>query len=163
EVPLGDFFAVGQGSPAVVESIPVQVSPSGSLTCYWRMPFAVSARITVTNDNPDRWTGLYWQVDWLELDSLPAETPYFHARCRQGTSAGDSGVCYRWHLLDPVRFERSLRFTIEHKGNRTSSEDAWYVERPDFLSSVAFWYQTGAPKPFGELPPWPERRAPWQR
>src|SRR3569832_2134331 len=38
EVPLGDFFAVGQ-KPAVVESLPVQVSPTGALTCYWRMPF----------------------------------------------------------------------------------------------------------------------------
>jgi len=38
EVPLADFFA-GQGKPASVESIPVQVSPTGSLTCYWRMPF----------------------------------------------------------------------------------------------------------------------------
>src|SRR5262249_17377852 len=64
EVPLSDFFVVGQGSPALVESVPVQVSPSGSLTCYWRMPFARSARITITNENPDRWTGLYWQVDW---------------------------------------------------------------------------------------------------
>src|SRR5262249_21713326 len=69
----------------------------------------------------------------------------------------------RWHLLDPVRFERSLRFTIEHKGNRPASEDAWYLERPDFLSSVAFWYQTGEPKPFEPLPPWPERRVPRPR
>jgi hypothetical protein len=34
EVPVGQFFAVGQGRPNVVESLPVQVSPSGSLTCY---------------------------------------------------------------------------------------------------------------------------------
>ena len=43
EVPLGEFFAVGQGKPAVVESVPVQVSPSGALSCYWRMPFDKSA------------------------------------------------------------------------------------------------------------------------
>src|SRR5207247_1410429 len=52
--------------------------------------------------------------------------------------------------------------TIEHKGNRPASEDAWYIERPDFLSSIAFWYQTGEPKPLGHLPPWRERRVPWQ-
>src|SRR5258707_11903134 len=39
EVPLGEFFAVGQGKPASVESVPVQVSPTGSLSCYWRMAF----------------------------------------------------------------------------------------------------------------------------
>jgi D-arabinan exo alpha-(1,3)/(1,5)-arabinofuranosidase (non-reducing end) len=244
EVPLGLFFAVGQGRPAAVESFPVQVSPSGSLTCYWRMPFSRSARIVITNDNPDRRTGLYWQVDWVQLDALPPETGYFHARYRQeypaemgrdylvadiegqgqyvgtvmavtlaqdgwfgegddfffidgeevpslqgtgtedyfndawgfrprtgpwfgqprwqGYDAGDSGVCYRWHLLDPVSFTRSLRLRIEHKGNRAESEDGWYIERPDFFSSVAFWYQTGEPKPFGNLPPWPERRVPWE-
>jgi hypothetical protein len=83
EVPLGDFFAVGQGRPATVESIPVQVSPTGALTCYWRMPFRKKARIVVTNDNADHSTGLYWQVDWVQLEELPPETPYFYARYRQ--------------------------------------------------------------------------------
>ncbi len=47
----------------MVESVPVQVSPTGALVCYWRMPFAKSARIVVANDNPERTAGLYWQVD----------------------------------------------------------------------------------------------------
>jgi hypothetical protein len=245
EAPLGEFFAVGQGKPAALESFPVQVSPTGSLTCYWRMPFARSARIVIRNDNADRTTGLYWQLDWVELDALPEQTPYFHARYRQehpagmgrdylvadlagrghyvgtvlsvtlaqdgwfgegddfffidgeavpslqgtgtedyfndawgfrertgpwfgqprwqGDRAGDSGVCYRWHVLDPVPFAESLRLTIEHKGNRPDSVDGWFVERPDFWNSVAFWYQTGEPKPWAAMPPWPERRVPWER
>ena len=244
EVPLGEFFAVGQGRPAVVESLPVQVGPTGALTCYWRMPFAKSARIVVTNDNLSRSTGLYWQVDWVQLPELPPDTPYFHARYRQeypavmgrdyliadlegrghyvgtvlsvtlaqdgwfgegddffyidgeeipslqgtgsedyfndawgfrprtsiwfgqprwqGWLAGDGGICYRWHVLDPVAFQKSLKVTIEHKGNREPAEDAWYIERPDFFSSIAYWYQLGEPKPFGHLPPWPERRVPWR-
>jgi hypothetical protein len=245
EAPLGDFFAVGQGKPASVESVPVQVSPTGSLTCYWRMPFAESARIVITNDNPDRGAGLYWQVDWVQLAQLPPETPYFHAQYRQeypatagqdytiadltgcgqfvgtvmsvtmaqdgwfgegddffyidgeqvpslqgtgtedyfndawgfrqrtgpwfgqprwqGDRAGDSGVCYRWHLLDPVGFAKSLRVTIEHKGNYDDDLAGFYVERPEFVSSVAFWYQSGQPKRFAELPPWQRRRVPWQQ
>ena len=83
EAPLGDFFAVGQGKPAVVESFPVQVSPTGALTCFWRMPFAKSARIVIRNDNPDRGTGLYWQIDWVKVDKLPADVAYFHAKYRQ--------------------------------------------------------------------------------
>ena len=244
EAPLGEFFAVGQGRPAVVESLPVQVSPSGALSCYWRMPFAESARVVVANDNPDRTAGLYWQVDWVELDDLPADTPYFHAQYRQeypakagsdyliadlagrgqyvgtvmsvtlaqdgwwgegddffyidgepapslqgtgcedyfndawgfrprtshwfgqprwqGDNAGDSGVCYRWHVLDPVGFARSLKVTLEHKGNCAEDTDGFYLERPDFINSVAFWYQTGEPKRYGYLPPYPERRVPWQ-
>lgn len=245
EVPLGDFFAVGHGKPAVVNSIPVQVSPTGSLTCYWRMPFRKQARIVVTNDNPDRSTGLYWQVDWVQLETLAAETPYFYARYRQeypavsgrdylladlrgtgyyvgtvmsvtlgqdgwfgegddffyidgeevpslqgtgsedyfndawgyrvrtspwfgqprwqGYSAGDCGVCYRWHLPDPVYFNDSLRVEIEHRGNCNAAEDGFYIERPDFFSSVALWYQTGTPRTtFPPMPSWHERRVPWQ-
>ena len=244
EVPVGDFFACGN-NPVVVESLPVQVSPSGALTCYWRMPFSKSARIVIKNDNMERATGLYWQVDWVRLsEPLPEDTGYFHARYRQeypavmgrdyllaeiegagqyvgtvmsitmaqdgwfgegddffyidgeevpslqgtgsedyfndawgfrqrtsawfgqpwwtGWEAGDWGVCYRWHVLDPVGFEKSLRVTIEHKGNRSDAAEAWYIERPDFLSSIAFWYQIGEPmKLFGSLPGWPERNVPW--
>jgi hypothetical protein len=79
----------------------------------------------------------------------------------QGDEAGDSGVCYRWHVLDPVCFRESLKVTMEHKGNRGLSEDAWYLERPDFFNSVAFWYQTGEPKPWPRMPDWHERRMPW--
>ena len=89
EVPLGEFFAVGQGKPAVVESLPVQVSPTGSLTCYWRMPFAQSARIVITNDNPDRQSGLYWQVDWVELDALPPDTALLPRALPAGVPGGD--------------------------------------------------------------------------
>lgn len=246
EVPLGDFFAVGQGRPASVESIPVQVSPTGALSCCWRMPFRKNARIVVTNDNPDRSTGLYWQVDWMQLDDLPAGTPYFHARYRQeypavagrdylladlkgsgwyigtvmsvtmgqsgwfgegddffyidgeqvpslqgtgsedyfndawgfrvrtgpwfgqprwqGEAPGDSGVFYRWHLPDPVHFSKSLRVEIEHRGNLDESEDGFFLERSDFFSSVAYWYQTGELKTtFDPLPGWNERRVPWEQ
>ncbi len=52
EAPLGAFFAVSSGRLAPVNSFPVLVSESGSLTSYWRMPFARSCRITVTNDHP---------------------------------------------------------------------------------------------------------------
>ncbi len=47
------------------------------------MPFHKSARIVITNDNPDRGTGLYWQVDWTQVDELPADAPYFCACYRQ--------------------------------------------------------------------------------
>src|SRR5262249_53382923 len=83
EVPLGDFFGVGHGKPAPIDSFPVQVSPTGALSCYWRMPFRKSARIVITNDNPDRSTGLYWQVDWTQVDRVPNDTPYFCACYRQ--------------------------------------------------------------------------------
>ncbi|MGC4042718.1 MAG: DUF2961 domain-containing protein [Armatimonas sp.] len=71
-------------------------------------------------------------------------------------------MLYRWHVLDPVRFSESLKVTMEHKGNAPLSEDAWYLERPDFFSSVALWYQTGEPAPWEPLPGYPERCVPWK-
>ncbi len=85
EAPIGDFFAVGHGMVAPVNSIPVQVSSEGrARNCFWRMPFRKSARITVTNDSPEYPTlALYYYIDYEELPSLPKDTPYFHAQYRQ--------------------------------------------------------------------------------
>jgi hypothetical protein len=61
-----------------------------------------------------------------------------------------SRVCaYRWHILDPIPFKRSLRFTIEHGHNNEVETD---------YSSVAYWYQTPA-KGVANLPPPEERMA----
>ena len=58
---------------------------------------------------------------------------------------------YRWHILDPVRFERRLRVTIQDLGWRTD-KDRRYLPRQDDLASVAYWYQTLPTAPFPELP-----------
>jgi len=50
---------------------------------------------------------------------------------------------YRWHLLDPVRFSRSIRVSIEHGHANRRSDD---------FSSTAYWYQHEPHKPFGILP-----------
>ena len=71
EAPIGDFFAVGHGMVAPVNSIPVQVSSEGrARNCFWRMPFRKSARITVTNDSPEYPTlALYYYIHYEELPS----------------------------------------------------------------------------------------------
>jgi hypothetical protein len=71
-------------------------------------------------------------------------------------------VAYRWHVPDPVGFTKSLRVAIEHKGNHEDDLEGFFLERPDFLSSVAYWYQTGEPQRFGQLPPWRDRM-PWKQ
>ncbi|MCL5097017.1 MAG: DUF2961 domain-containing protein, partial [Candidatus Omnitrophica bacterium] len=124
--PLGEFFAVGQGKPAVVDSVPVQVSPSGALTCYWKMPFAKSARIVVANDNPDRTTGLYWQVDWVELDHLPPNTPYFYARYRQEYPA----VSGHDYLIADIEGCGQYVGTVM---SVTLGQDGWWGEGDDFF------------------------------
>lgn len=85
ESPLGDFFAVGHGAAASVQSLPVAVSSHGrSRNCFWTMPFRKRARITVSND-AEEFGGatFYYYVDWRKLERLPEDSPYFHARYRQ--------------------------------------------------------------------------------
>ncbi|MFM9996908.1 MAG: glycoside hydrolase family 172 protein [Phycisphaerales bacterium] len=78
---------------------------------------------------------------------------------------GNAGTMYRWHLDDPVRFTRSLRFELEHKGwmsadETTTGKVEGHVERNDDFATVAFWYQRGQPKRFTTLPPLKDRKLP---
>ncbi|NLX43056.1 MAG: DUF2961 domain-containing protein, partial [Chloroflexi bacterium] len=56
---------------------------------------------------------------------------------------------YRWHILDPIRFNESLRVTIQALGWRSGHR---YLPLQDDIASVAFWYQTLPTSPFPALP-----------
>ena len=57
---------------------------------------------------------------------------------------------YRWHIMDPVRFESDLRVTIQALGWRA---DGRYQQLRDDIASVAYWYQAEPHAPFPALPP----------
>ncbi|MBN1542920.1 DUF2961 domain-containing protein, partial [candidate division KSB1 bacterium] len=56
---------------------------------------------------------------------------------------------YRWHIMDPIRFEKDLRVTIQALGWRSGSR---YLPLQDDIASVAFWYQKEPHAPFPPLP-----------
>ncbi len=56
---------------------------------------------------------------------------------------------YRWHIVDPIRFEQELRVTIQALGWRG---DGRYLPLQDDIASVAFWYQLEPHRPFPKLP-----------
>lgn len=56
---------------------------------------------------------------------------------------------YRWHIPDPIRFDKDLRVTIQALGWR---KDGRYLPLQDDIASVAFWYQTLPTAPFPPLP-----------
>lgn len=58
---------------------------------------------------------------------------------------------YRWHIMDPVRFDQDLRVTIQALGWRTD-KDRRYLPLQDDIASVAYWYQTLPTAPFPALP-----------
>jgi len=60
---------------------------------------------------------------------------------------------YRWHIMDPVRFEEDLRVTIQDLGWRHGRR---YLPQKSDISSVAFWYQTEPHAKFSKLPGWEE-------
>ena len=250
--PLGDFFGLGHAKATYYESLPLQASYLG-LNCWFPMPFAQGARITVTNDS-DTDSFLYFYVDYQERDEVPRGLGRFHAHWRRqlvlkkgevvGADArGNSsrlnttgaenylvldtqgkghyvGCClhvdtnetgwwgegddmffvdgeawpphlhgtgtedyfcgawnynrltqtyctpyygyhfkgnsdytgkhsqYRFHIEDPVYFERSLRFSIEH-GHANDRQGDW--------TSTAYWYQVGRQQPLPELGPFEDR------
>jgi hypothetical protein len=81
---------------------------------------------------------------------------------------------YRWHIMDPVRFEQDLRVTIQALGWRPERanlnanaltkvmldrlQGGWrpakhYLPLQDDIASTAFWYQTEPHALFPALPP----------
>jgi len=255
EVPVGDFFGMGWGQYAPLQSLAVCVNPGTAFNCYWPMPFRKKCRITMENIG-DKDMTLFYQIDYL-LTNVPEDAGYFHAQFRRinplpykqsvvlvdsiqgkgqyvgtyiawgshnngwwgegeikfymdgdtaypticGTGTEDyfcgsydfdtktknaagiteshytefsspySGLpqvirgdghynaqqrfgLYRWHIIDPVRFERSLKVTIQALGWTAwgSDEQSKYLPLQDDISSTVFWYQEGPHGPFPKLP-----------
>ncbi|MBP7748119.1 MAG: DUF2961 domain-containing protein [Phycisphaerae bacterium] len=83
EAPVGDFFANGFGQRRAVISVPVVVEDADSYNCFWRMPFRKSIRIEIVNESEKPISLLYYNIDWIKLNTLPDDTPYFYAQYRQ--------------------------------------------------------------------------------
>lgn len=56
---------------------------------------------------------------------------------------------YRWHIMDPVRFEQDLRVTIQALGWRSGGR---YLPLQDDIASTVLWYQTEPHIPHPALP-----------
>lgn len=239
ECPVPDFFAVGHGKVAPVDSLAVTVAPKNALSCFWPMPFRKRARITLTNETDKDVTLVAYQITYVETD-VPREAGTFHAQYRQAETAeqnpyvildgvrgrgrhvgtflawtqmekgwfgegeikfyldGDEEfptICgtgtedyflasygfpkpystaysgstlpanenaeppqfwslYRWHIQDPINFEKDLRITIQALGWEGKKYRKLTKDR---ISSVAYWYQDEPHAPFPRLPSFAER------
>ncbi len=58
---------------------------------------------------------------------------------------------YRWHIADPVRFQKELKVTIQALGWKKNKA---YLPLEDDIASVAYWYQT---QPHAKFPPLPAK------
>ena len=56
---------------------------------------------------------------------------------------------YRWHITDPIRFDKDLKVTIQALGWRSEGR---YLPLQDDIASTVFWYQTEPHNTFPVLP-----------
>lgn len=56
---------------------------------------------------------------------------------------------YRWHVMDPIRFEKDLKVTIQDLGWRSNHR---YLPQNSDIITVAYWYQREPHAPFPDLP-----------
>ncbi|QOG05739.1 DUF2961 domain-containing protein [Aureimonas sp. OT7] len=94
----------------------------------------------------------YFNTAWCPTQEYAA--PYHGIISAGGPNWTEPVTLYRWHIEDPVIFQRSLRATIEHGHANRRSDD---------LSSVAFWYQAEPHKPFEAFPPVGQRLPTFRR
>ena len=119
----------------------------------------------------DYFGGAYnWDVDG---EYVAYSTPYLgmHQVLRGGekNQANQRFGLYRWHVMDPVRFQKDLKVTIQalgwvgetstrylpieqQFGDVEASTEGRYLPLQDDISSVAFWYQELPTVPLPELP-----------
>jgi hypothetical protein len=55
---------------------------------------------------------------------------------------------YRWHIMDPIRFQKDLKVTIQALGWRKEG----YLPMKDDIASTVFWYQSEPHAAFPMLP-----------
>lgn len=96
-----------------------------------------------------------------DLRPTPYTTPYlgypqavYDSTPKSGPRLPSHGL-YRWHIPDPVRFERDLRVTMQALGWWPNGK---YQPLTDDLASTAFYYLQ-SPAPAAPLPPVEERFA----
>lgn len=76
-----------------------------------------------------------------------------------GGTRGAKWTMYRWNIMDPIKFQKNFRITIQGLGGMKDQTVAGFVKRRDLLSSVAYWYQMEPHTPFPPLPSYAERIA----
>lgn len=65
---------------------------------------------------------------------------------------------YRWHVMDPIRFSKNLKVTIQALG--WVAPDGKFQPLTDDIASVGYWYQDEPHNKFPEIPALEER---WPR
>jgi hypothetical protein len=108
EVPVGDFFGLNLGEYFLYESALTSVASIKALNAYFPMPFAKSARISVSNEGSVRTDSFYYNVDFVTLPELGSDMGYFHAQYRQAAPCRGWTDAWTNEYAPPVGDRRNL-------------------------------------------------------
>jgi hypothetical protein len=155
EAPVPDFFAVGHGRIAPVNSLAVVVNPKNALSCFWPMPFRSRARITLTNETDADVPLVAYQITYVETE-VPAAAGAFHAQYRRATT----GEQNPYTILDGVKglgryVGTFLAWTQMERGWFGEGEIKFYMDGDDRFPTICgtgtedyFLASYGFPQPF---------------
>jgi hypothetical protein len=108
EVPIGNFFGLGLGEYFNYQSALLTVAPQKALNAYFQMPFERAAKLSLSNDGPERVDSLYFAIDYVTLPALPPEIARFHAQYRQAAPAKGWSDDWKSNGDDPVGNKKNL-------------------------------------------------------
>ena len=103
---------------------------------------------TICGTGTEDYFGGAWGFDGQDFSA-----PYLGFLQAQGKS-GEVGcrmILYRFHIQDPVFFEKDLKVTMQALGWRSEGR---FLPLQDDIASVIYWYQTLPQLPFDEMPPY---------
>lgn len=143
ESPIGDFFGQGWGEEYLFSSLPLAAAPAGgkALNCYFVMPYAKGARITVENQSRQRCDALYFYIDTEKYQKLPENQLRFHAWWNHELTEPAEGDENEWdtlrpHSANPTDETNYLILDAEGEGHFVGMN--YYVDCPSPM-----WYGEG--------------------
>lgn len=109
---------------------------------------------TICGTGTEDYFGGAWNFEQPKGEYAPFSTAYlgFHQVLKPDglyRSQQRFGM-YRWHVMDPIRFDSDLKVTIQALGWRSGGR---YLPLQDDIASVSFWYQA---EPHAAYPPLPD-------
>ena len=158
EAPAPDFFAVGHGKFAPVNSLPIVVNPANAMNCFWPMPFRKHARITLSNETSEDVQLIAYQITYVETE-VPANAGTFHAQYRRASTA----TVNPYVIVDGIKGQGRyvgtfLAWTQMEKGWFGEGEVKFYMDGDTQFPTICgtgtedyFLGSYGFPKPYSTL------------
>jgi len=100
EAPFGDFFGVCHGATCHFESAFLTNAEGRAFNSYFPMPFASSAKLTISNESGEDLGMFFYTVNYTLGDDVTEETPHFHAQFRRVL---DTTLYEDYVILDGVK------------------------------------------------------------